>query len=225
MQMGLTILVLLLMPLFAAAQEPGAAKPDPAMQPVTDKPGLPRVLLIGDSISIGYTVPVRNLLEGKANVHRVLTNCGPTTTGVEHLEEWLGSAHWDAIHFNFGLHDLKIMPNQRQQVSLADYEANLEKIVSRLEKTGAKLIFATTTPAPHSEKLNPKRMPEDVVAYNKVALKVMSAHRIEIDDLYNFAQPRLDQIQHPDDVHFTDAGSDALAEQVVASILKALERP
>jgi lysophospholipase L1-like esterase len=64
-----------------------------------------------------------------------------------------------------------------------------------------------------------------VVAYNKVALKVISAHRIEIDDLYNFAQPRLDQIQHPDDVHFTDAGSDALAEQVVASILKALERP
>lgn len=35
------------------------APADPAFDPVKDDPNLPRVLLIGDSISIGYTVPVR----------------------------------------------------------------------------------------------------------------------------------------------------------------------
>ena len=53
-------------------------KNDPAFAPVTDDPKLPRVLLIGDSISIGYTIPVRKLLEGKANVHRIWENGGPT---------------------------------------------------------------------------------------------------------------------------------------------------
>ncbi|MCX6624019.1 MAG: SGNH/GDSL hydrolase family protein [Acidobacteria bacterium] len=222
--MRLTIFLLLLTPLLAAAQEPGAAKPNPAMQPVTDQPGLPRVLLIGDSISLGYTLPVRKLLQGKANVHRALTNTGPTTKGVEGVDEWLGTARWDVIHFNFGLHDLKFMENNKQQVSLADYEANLEKIVSRLEKTKARLIFATTTPVPRSDKLSPKRIPEDVVAYNKVALKVAKAHHIRIDDLYGFALPRLTRIQLPANVHFTPAGYDILASRVVASITKALPR-
>ncbi len=80
---------------------------NPAFALVTDDPKLPRVLLIGDSISIGYTVPVRELLAGQANVHRPLTNCGPTTRGLEQLDGWLGEEKWDVIHFNFGLHDLK----------------------------------------------------------------------------------------------------------------------
>ncbi len=44
---------------------------NPAVRPIKDVPGLPRVLLIGDSISIGYTLQVRELLKGKANVHRI----------------------------------------------------------------------------------------------------------------------------------------------------------
>jgi acyl-CoA thioesterase-1 len=50
---------------------------------------LPRVLLIGDSISIGYTIPTRKLLKGKANVHRIPVNGGPTTRGLEQVENWV----------------------------------------------------------------------------------------------------------------------------------------
>ena len=82
---------------------------NPAMIPVEDIKGLPRVLLIGDSISIGYTVPARDALRGEANVHRPLTNCGPTTRGLESLSQWLGDTDWDVIHFNWGLHDLKYL--------------------------------------------------------------------------------------------------------------------
>ena len=111
--------------------------PNPAMAPVEDVAGLPRVLLIGDSISIGYTVPVRELLKGKANVHRPLTNCGPTTNGLAGIDKWLGDGKWDVIHFNWGLHDLKYLGPQgqnladptakdsHQQVPIDAYEANL----------------------------------------------------------------------------------------------------
>src|SRR5262245_17222031 len=80
------------------------AVPNPAYSPVVDVAGLPRVLIIGDSISIGYQVPLREALKGKANVHRPGTNCGPTTRGVEQIEQWLGDGKWDVVHFNFGLH-------------------------------------------------------------------------------------------------------------------------
>ncbi|MFB3827396.1 MAG: SGNH/GDSL hydrolase family protein [Bryobacteraceae bacterium] len=200
-----------------------AQTPNPAFAPITDTAGLPRVLLIGDSISIGYTLPVRELLRGKANVHRIPANGGPTSRGLESLDQWLGESKWNLIHFNFGLHDLKIMDGGKRQVPLEEYEANLRKIVARLNRTGARLIFATTTPVP-AGKLNPPREPADVVAYNLVAKKVMAEAGVPLDDLYGFAQPRLAEIQLPANVHFTGPGYEALASQVAASILAELKR-
>ena len=78
-------------------------------RPIVDRAELPRVLLLGDSISIGYTLGVRQQLQGEANVHRAAENCGPTTRGLKQLEKWIGQKQWDVIHFNFGLHDLKYM--------------------------------------------------------------------------------------------------------------------
>ncbi|MDZ4288610.1 MAG: SGNH/GDSL hydrolase family protein, partial [Prosthecobacter sp.] len=93
------------------------------MVAVQDVAGLPRVLLIGDSISMGYTLGVRKLLAGKANVHRIPQNGGPTKNGVANIDKWLGDGHWDVIHFNWGIHDLKFMPDGKRQVEAADYEA------------------------------------------------------------------------------------------------------
>ena len=81
--------------------------PNLAFAKIIDTPGLPRVLLIGDSITIGYTLEVRELLKDQANVHRIPTNGGPTTNGLKNLQVWLGDSKWDVIHFNWGLHDLK----------------------------------------------------------------------------------------------------------------------
>ena len=204
--------------------KPRAAKRkprNPVFAPVADDPALPRVLLIGDSISIGYTVPTRKLLAGKANVHRIPTNGGPTTRGLENLDAWLGKGGWDVIHFNWGLHDLKYMEDEEPQVPLSEYEQNLAKLVLKLKETGARLIWAATTPVPQGE-LTARRRPADVVAYNAVAKKIMEAHAVAIDDLYAFALPRLAEIQRPANVHFTDEGSEVLAKQVAESILKAL---
>ncbi|HEY6167895.1 MAG TPA: SGNH/GDSL hydrolase family protein, partial [Verrucomicrobiae bacterium] len=204
----------------AAERKPAAKVPrkaDPAFEKITDAPGLPRVLLIGDSISIGYTLPVRKLLAGKANVHRIGTNGGPTPNGLAHLKEWLGDAKWDVIHFNWGLHDLKFMPEGKRQVSPEDYEKNLRELVKQLKATGAKLIWCATTPVSEGN-LNPMRKNDDVNAYNAIARRIMDENKIAIDDLYAFALPQIEKIQRPVNVHFTEEGSATLARQVVASI-------
>jgi len=208
-----------LVPLYA--QEAGAAKPNPAFVEVQDAPGLPRVLLIGDSISIGYTLPVRALLDGKANVHRILTNGGPSLNGLRNLQEWLGIGKWDVIHFNWGLHDLKIMEGGRHQAEIDEYEKNLNELVKQLKATGAKLIWASTTPVPEG-KLDPPRRPADVPVYNAVAKKIMEANGIPIDDLYAFVLPRESEIQLKENVHYTPAGYDALATRVVEALRTAL---
>ena len=218
-------LCLLLLASIAGAAFGQSAKraPNPVFAPVSDLAGLPRVLLIGDSISIGYTLAVRRLLEGQANLHRIPENGGPTIRGVEKIDAWLGDGRWDVIHFNFGLHDLKIMDTGKHQVPIGEYERNMERIVGRLKKTGAKLIWAPTTPVPEGD-LRPRRSNDDVIAYNRAAQRVMAAHGVRSNDLYSFALPRLAEIQRPVNVHFTDQGSDALAEQVAKMIAHALKR-
>jgi acyl-CoA thioesterase-1 len=179
--------------------------------------------LIGDSISIGYTLDVRELLNGKANVHRIPENGGPTINGLEKIDVWLGDGKWDVIHFNWGLHDLKYMDNGKHQVGIKDYEQSLDRLVATMKKTGARLIWASTTPVPDA-KVSPPRKSADVIAFNEAAARVMKKHGLPTDDLYSLALPRLAEIQRPANVHFSDAGSRVLGEQVAAEILKALGR-
>jgi lysophospholipase L1-like esterase len=210
-----------------AATKPAARKIDPAFEPVVDDPALPRVLLIGDSISIGYTVDVRKRLAGKANVHRIPVNGGPTTNGIANLAKWLSPngapAKWDVIHFNWGLHDLKYMPDGKRQVDHDAYEKNLRELVKQLQATGATLIWCNTTPVPEGV-TGVARKTEDVPTYNERAAKVMREANVETDDLYTFALARLKDVQIPKNVHFTPSGSAVLAEQVAAEIEKRLPR-
>jgi acyl-CoA thioesterase-1 len=203
--------------------QPAKRAANPAMLPIKDDPTLPRVLLIGDSISIGYTLPTRAALAGKANVHRPPANCGPTILGLKQIDQWLGEGKWDVIHFNWGLHDLKLMDG-KHQVPLGEYEQNLRKLVERLKKTGAKLIWCSTTPVPEGVG-NPPRSNQDVIDYNAAAKRIMDESQIPSDDLFAFALPRLKEIQLPQNVHFGEEGSKLLADQVAAAILKALKQP
>jgi len=213
--------LLLVAILWSQQREPGAAKPVEAS--VVDVPGLPRVLLIGDSISIGYTPFVRELLRGVANVHRIPENGGPTIRGVASIDKWLGDGKWDVIHFNFGLHDLRIMEGEKRQVPIEDYEKNLDALTTRMRKTGAWVIFATTTPVPEG-KVNPPRLPADVILYNQAALRVMKKQGVAVNDLYAAVLPRLGDLQQPVNVHFKAEGSRFLAEKVADAIRGALKK-
>lgn len=207
----------------ASAEETSAAPQD----------SRPRVLLIGDSICGGYCKTVQRKLDGKAVVVKNEGNAEHTGTGLKRLDEWLGDGKWDVIHFNWGLHDLAYRNpasknfghldkvDGKLTTSLADYEKNLRTLVARLKKTGATLIWASTTPVPDGE---PGRIQGDEVKYNAVAAKIMAENEIAIDDLYAAALPQLAKIQNPKNVHFGGSGYDLLGRQAADSILAALAR-
>jgi len=190
---------------------------------------LPKVFIIGDSISIGYTPFVQQTLEGRAIVERVDGNAASTETGLAHLDEWLGDTQWDVIHFNWGLHDMKYINDKtemvavaegRQWISVEQYAENLHALVTRLKERNAKLIFATTTPVPEGVK---GRVPSDQLKYNEAALAVMMAQGVRVNDLCDLMEDdREAKGGKVADVHYTDEGSELMARQVVASIECAL---
>lgn len=200
-----------------------SAKND-AMKPIKDDPKLPCVLLIGDSISIGYTLPTRELLKGKANVHRPPTNCSSTGFGLSQLTSWLGDKNWDVIHFNFGLHDAKLPPEGVRHAPPDVYEKNLRELVQQMKATGAKLIFATTTPVPKGGNLTPTRRFGSIEEYNTIARKVMAESGVAIDDLNAVAKPMMEKHGRPTDVHFAPEGYEVLAKAVSESIEAALAK-
>lgn len=202
---------------------------DPFSKPFdnpVDNPGLPRVLIIGDSISIGYTPRVRKLLDGKANVHRPKTNCRWSAFGNEKVVEWISEDQWDVIHFNFGLWDMYGW-SQPVQSTPQTYAASLGEIVRKLKKSGARLIFAVTTPPC----VGPERKVKVVITeeraeeFNRAALSVMKKHGVAINDLYSaIGKDRAKYQRGENDVHYNDAGRDLLATQVSKVIINELSK-
>lgn len=201
-------------------------------------PKLPNVLILGDSISIGYTRDVRALMHDEANIFRPMSsklspvNCGDTPAGLKGIDRWLGDTKWNVIHFNWGLWDLcyrnpeSATQGHRDKVhgtltsSIADYKANLEKLIAAMQRTGAKLIWASTTAVPPNEA---GRFVGDDAKYNAAAAEVMRAHNIPTDDLYALTKTfPPDEFQEPGNVHYTAAGYKRIAEQVASSIRKQL---
>ncbi len=182
---------------------------------VRDDPALPRVILIGDSISRSYTMGVRRALAGIANVHRAPANCGSTATalGFEILKLWLnqGGSQWDVVYFNFGIHD--------RNRDGEEYAANLVNIIDHLRETGATLIFARTTPFENEDAPGV----DASVPLNAIADAVMAEQGVAVDDLHAAVAERVAELQGEDHVHFTAEGIAVLAEHVAATIKAALE--
>jgi len=209
---------------------PEADKNELAKIAVSNDKTLPNVLIIGDSISIGYTPFVIKQLEGKANVSRVNTNCGDTNKGLKNIKQWLGDTKWDVIHYNFGLHDLcyrhpdsKVSGNRDKvngkiAVPLDQYRNNMEIITETLKATDAKLIFALTTVVPEGEA---GRFAGDEIKYNGAAAKVMKKYGVAINDLHALSSSfKKDMFVRSGNVHYTKKGSGKLGTQVSSLIEK-----
>ncbi|MCG8578671.1 MAG: SGNH/GDSL hydrolase family protein [Bacteroidales bacterium] len=199
----------------------------------SSKNTIPKVLIIGDSISIGYTPFVKEALKDKAEVLHHEGNAKYTGNGLEKINVWLGDTQWDVIQFNWGLWDLCYRHAESKEqgkrdkingvstTSLADYQSNLDSLVIRLKQTGARLIFVTTTMVPDQEA---GRFSADVDKYNAVALEIMSKHKITVNDL-NATSHKI----HPkyglgnDDVHYTKEGYKKLSEPIIKLLRKQLK--
>ena len=208
---------------WAAAAEPSSqTKPAPTTKPneVQEDPSLPNVLIIGDSISLGYTGRVKELLKGKANVIHSSGNSESSGTAVGYAT-WAAHTEkkWAIIHFNYGLWDVSHDHYGKQTAepgtTPAQYEKNLRAAVKILKTTGAKIIFGTTTPLPEDLQAKWNSVPER----NEIAKKIMQENDGAIDDLYSAILPKQKEFQPKNlGVHFNAQGSDILAKSVAASI-------
>jgi len=180
----------------------------------------PRVLLIGDSVCTYYTPFVKSGVGTRADVRRS-GHLADTRYGLEHIGKYLDGDPYDVIHFNWGLHDVKPVKGRKNNVPVEEYEKNLRELVRRMKKTGAKLVFATTTP------VGPRaaRKDADVVRYNEAALRVMQTEDVPVNDLYALIHPQRDALQLNEGVHFTEKGNRIIGEAVAAKILEALNPP
>ena len=178
---------------------------------VKDDPTLPRVLIIGDSISRSYTAPARMALAGKANVHRAPANCGRTENFFLYGgDNWLlqnGSKKWDVITVNFGIHDNGKSPQW--------YTANLKAIFKSLRETGATILWVSTTPwsKPGDPAGTDRSLPVNEAA-NRLAkeegIKVIDMHGIMINDVAT--------LQAKDHTHFGEEGATKMGEALAMAI-------
>ncbi len=166
----------------------------------------PRVLILGDSVYRDLVSSGRELVQGRVHLESPGLPDGEvfhSASVLKHLDQLLGEGDWDLIHFNVGLGDLihrapgikafRVMPRYAGGVrttSSGEYEKNLRALVTRLKKTGAKLIWASTTPI-RSTPSDLFEMGSEVV-YNEIAARIMAEEKVPVNDMHGFVVNLID---------------------------------
>ncbi|MBP0904159.1 SGNH/GDSL hydrolase family protein [Mariniflexile gromovii] len=193
-----------------------------------------KILIVGDSISIGYTSFVKESLSEVAEVFHNPGNAQHTGTGLQNIEKWIGDEKWDIIQINWGLWDLcyrhpdSKVQGQRDKVhgtitfNPEAYEKNLDAIVKLIrKKSNAKIIFVSTTYVPEQEA---GRFSKDAIIYNKISRRVMEAHSVIINDIYDASKEIHSKYgKGNDDVHYTPKGYEALGEHIAGFLKQELQ--
>ena len=186
------------------------------------------LLLVGDSIRVGYDKSVEKSLEGMANVYYPEENCRFASYLLRYIHEYKGlvkDGHVDVLHWNAGLWDCLRLFEEDPHTPIEVYAYYIDRICVRIKKIfpEAKVIFATSTSV-ISEKMDitSKRYNEEIEAYNAAAVEVVKKHGFEVDDLYAVSTT-LTEEAHSDAVHYyTAPGTKAFTEQVLSCVAPAL---
>jgi len=181
--------------------------------------GLPRVLLIGDSITRGYEPEVEKRLAGKAFVARLATSAFLSDPMLlKEITLVLDSLPFDVVHFNNGMHGWQHSEDKYKK-AFPEFLATIQKHAPH-----AKLIWAATTPLKESTPVKPgeaRSSDERIAARNAIALEFIKAKSIPVDDLYTPMTGHPEY--HSDNVHFNPQGITLQADQVAAEIEKILK--
>jgi hypothetical protein len=183
-----------------------------------DDPSLPRVLLIGDSISCGYSRVVTRLLEGRYHVDRLGTSRSLNDPVLaKETVMMLQDSPYAAVHFNNGLHGFHLSPEQ--------YAAGLRQYLALIrEHCGdAKLIWGNSTPITvGGDTATLADSNAVVITRNELAAAIMSEAGIPTDGLYGtvIGKPEL---RSGDGYHYAGDGYEVLGKAVADAVLSAVE--
>jgi hypothetical protein len=185
----------------------------------TDKP---RILFIGNSISVGYFPMVSAQLKEAANCdHYATSRSVEDPAFYKETKMAMGKYNHTVIHFNNGLHGWHLNNEQ--------YEKGLRKYVQFLMRHKAKncqLVYSQTTPYPSKEpdvKLN-EEMNSVVLERNRIARKIMQEKGIEVIDLYSLVEPELEKYSiRKGDLHYKKEGYELIAKKISEKILELID--
>lgn len=188
-----------------------------------------RVLLLGDSIRMGYDDMVRDLLAGKAEVLYDAEDNGRFAAYTLWQANQLLRRHGpvDVVHWNNGYWDMNIeFPMTEAIHPLPEYQHFLRRIIDLCRGQGAQVVFATTVPILDAGTARDNTgtgasiayRNDWVVTYNRAACEVMREEGVPVNDLYTLCLGGPDYYKCADRLHLTEEGYLACARQVVASI-------
>lgn len=199
--------------------------------PAIEDAGLPRVLIIGDSISGHYLERVELLMEGRANVVGE-ASMDPkknswaavggrfyrtdTATKGNDLKTFLAeSGPWDIVHFNIGIHMFAgAKPGDEKA-----YAEKLRHVVHTIRESGAVCLFANSTGTVADDTM--PRFPKYLTnckAFNAAAEEVMREMGVPVTDIYGMIQPRIKELISGDLIH-TNAEADQMMAELIAKRL------
>lgn len=185
------------------------------------------VLLIGDSIRMFYGDEVQTRLGERYKIYAPEENCRFSSYVLNSLRFWLTQYPTpDIIHFNAGLWDIAILyPEDGCFTDIDTYIANMKKILRVLKSTGAKVIFATTTPVSDAKGNLPGPMPPahknaDIIRYNAAVLEAFREEDIYINDLFSLMYNKKDRYLSDDMIHPNEEGVRILGNAVAEAIRK-----
>ena len=191
-----------------------------------------KVLLIGDSIRMGYDSYVKSALADTCEVYYPADNCQFAQYFLRHLDEWKNTLNLDEtidlVHWNVGLWDTLIMYDDGCLTPLDFYEYFIEKICLRMKLLfpHAIMIFATSTPVlEHKFPENRARKNADIRKYNEVAAEIVKKHGCLVNDLYSVVES-VPETYYSDMTHlYTPQGTELLTNAVLKPICNALDIP
>jgi len=186
-----------------------------------------RILLLGDSIRMGYDDFVKEMMPDYEIIYDSEDNSrfsSYTLWQFNQLYKKYGS--FDMVHFNSGYWDLNPeCPNGESTVPIEDYIRNLKRLIEQIKYIGAIPVFATITPVDNDEYLkgNIPYNNDLVDKYNNAALKLMKEENVIVNDLYSLLDDKKDKYKCSDKLHLTTMGYMKCAKQIkqiIESIFK-----
>jgi hypothetical protein len=170
-----------------------------------------KILLIGDSIRIGYDQYVKEAMENVAEVYYPSENCRFAAYILRNLHNWtdgLPLDEIDAVHWNVGLWDTLRIYGDEPLTKPEVYADYINRIANRIKLLypNAVSIFATSTPVIESGFIEDfeMRYNSDVEQYNSIARDVLACHDVVINDLYELLKD-CPESYHSDQTHFYTA--------------------
>lgn len=175
---------------------------------------LPRVLLVGDSITLGYQEKVRNKLKGVCYVDFIATSYAIDTKMFNDMvSSFFADSEYALIHFNHGLHG--------QHVLKRTYKSRLKKLLQKAKN--GKIVLATSTIVYCEGNTRLDRVWSKKLKERNDAVKELSEEfGYGIDDLYSVSLSMPTDKRSLDGVHYTEEGYEDFACVVTDCIQKTI---